>query len=252
MREPLAHPFARGRPVAGLLPRRGAALAMRGALKVALGLLAVALLAGPGATRALANPQKLDQYGGYFDERTGQYIYHHPPRDMALQKAKYLQWVHFPDTGTVKGTVAKVTSADTLWIQVGYRFAYQELAQHIAKDNKDGRTMLLRVDLSHISPRETAAHNPRILDWFLSKAAYELRQKLLGHKVTVNFTIVGGEVSRLRGMVFEGGDNVNLWMVLNGWSYYMLGEEKNPYDKLFRNAEALARRNKAGIWQQQQ
>lgn len=234
--------MTRSAPISALRCRHAAAV---------LGLAALMLTVLTAATgvRALAEPQKLDKYGGYFDKRTGQYIYHRPPREMALEKAKYLRWVHFPDTGIVVGEVSKVSDADSIWIRVGYRFAYQELSQYVARDNKDDRDMMLRVDLAHVSPQETGSLNPRYEDWFMSKVAYELKQKLLGHKVTVNFEIVGGSASRLRGMVFEGKDNVNLWMVLNGWSYYVLSDGPNPYDKLFRNAEDLARHNKAGIWQ---
>jgi endonuclease YncB( thermonuclease family) len=225
------------------------------AAKAVLGLALLALLA-PGPARA--HPGPLDQYGGHFDERTGLYHYHHPAKDMALRKPEFLDWVHYPNTGILKGEVVKVDGSDTVWVHMDYRPAYQDIGQHIAVGNKDERNMNLRVDLAHVSPQETGAQNPRFEEWFRNKVEYELKQKLLGHKVTVNFEVVGGEASRLRGMVFEDQDakhetkdNVNLWLVLNGWSYYVLNDGDNPYDKLFRNAEDIARRNKAGIWAHQ-
>ncbi|HKI98758.1 MAG TPA: YHYH domain-containing protein [bacterium] len=211
--------------------------------------LLVLLLATLPALPAGAHPGPLDEYGGHFDKRTGLYHYHRPSKEMAHRKPEYLNWVMLPDKGILKGDVAKVEDADTIWVHMVYRPAFQDVAQHIALANKNERDMLLRVDLAHVSPRETGAQNPRFEEWFLNKVQYELKQKLLGHKVTVNFEIVGGGASRLRGMVFEGKENVNLWMVLNGWSYYVLNDGSNPYDKLFRNAEDIARRDKAGIWQ---
>jgi endonuclease YncB( thermonuclease family) len=148
--------------------------------------------------------------------------------------------------------VASVDGSATIWLRMAYRPAYQELIQSVALANRDDGRMLLRVDLSHVSPEETGARNPRYEGWFRKKVEQELKQKLLGQDVTVHFDIVGGSEGRLRGMVFMGPerkDNVNLWMVLNGWSYYVLTDGDSQYDPLFRNAEDIARRDKAGIWQ---
>jgi len=209
------------------------------------GLLAgLALAAGP----ALAHPGSLDEFGGHFDERSGEYHYHRPSKDMAERKQEYLQWARFPVQGTIQGKVVSVAGASSVWIFVDYRPAFQDLAQRIAKENRDDRKELLRVDLAHVSPEETGARNPRFEEWFVGQVTHELKQKLLDRAVSVNFSIVGGSSSRLRGMVFIGKENVNLWLVLNGWSYYMLGDGDSEYDKLFRNAEDIARRDKTGIW----
>lgn len=210
------------------------------------GVLALLLVA---AAPAGAHPGKLDQYGGHFDEKTGIYHYHRPPRNLAVRKAEYLEWVRFPVQGIVKGTVVRIEVPGSIWLHIPYRPAYQELVQQVAPGNRDDRKAELRVDLSHVSPRETGALDPKFAEWFRQKVTHELRQKLLEKDVTVNFTIVGGDEGRLRGMVFEGEENVNLWMVLNGWSYYVLTDQSSDYDKLFRNAEDIARRDKAGIWE---
>jgi endonuclease YncB( thermonuclease family) len=217
---------------------------------LAAGILAAGVLAaGLPASVAWAHPGALDEYGGHFDERTGLYHYHRPSKDIAARKQEFLEWVRFPIHGIVKGVVASVDGSATIWLHMEYRPAYQELIQQVALPNRDDRKMLVRVDLAHVSPQETAARNPRFEDWFRKKVEYELKQKLLDKPVTVNFDVVGGSLGRLRGMVFLGEDNVNLWMVLNGWSYYVLTDGDNPYDKLFRNAEDIARRDKAGIWE---
>ena len=157
--------------------------------------------------------------------------------------------MRYPITGSIKGVVNAIDEHDVLWLYVAYRPAYQELVQVVSSTNRDDHKQLLRVDLSHVSPQETGARNPRFQEWFRKKVAHDLKQKLLGKDVTVHFEVVGGDAGRLRGMVFEGEDNVNLWMVLNGLSYYVIGDGDNSYDKLFRQAEDIARRDKAGIWE---
>ncbi len=236
-------------------PRRATALccapaarhASRGAAALAGLLAALALAAAP----ATAHPGALDDFGGHIDERTGEYHYHHyrPSKDIDELKREYLQWVHFPVQGTIRGKVVSIGGAAMMWLFVDYRPAYQDLAQHLAKENRDDRKELLRVDLAHVSPEETGARNPRFEEWFLGKVTHELKLKLLEQDVTVNFYIVGGSASRLRGMVFIGKESVNLWLVHNGWSYYMLGDPDTEYEKRFRDAEGIARRDKAGIWQ---
>jgi endonuclease YncB( thermonuclease family) len=48
--------------------------------------------------------------------------------------------------------------------------------------------------------------------------------------------------------VLLGEENINVWLVLHGWSYSLLAEEQTPYDKAFTEAEQLARKEKAGLW----
>jgi Staphylococcal nuclease homologue len=193
----------------------------------------------------------LDEYGGRFNERTGLYEYHHPSMQMAEQKRQYLNWVHYPIQGIVKGDVDSIAGPASFWLHMDYRPAYQELIQNVALPNRDDHKLLVRVDLAYVSPEETGSRDPKFAEYFRNKVEFELKQKLVGQAVTVNFSIYGGDLGRLRGMVFlgkEAQDNVNLWLVLNGWSYYVVGDSANPYDKRFREAEDLAKRDQAGIW----
>jgi endonuclease YncB( thermonuclease family) len=196
---------------------------------------------------AAAHPGALDEYGGHFDGQ-GFYHYHKPARDMAVRKGEWLEWVRFPLAGTVQGVAETVDESADLWVRVPYRPAYQELVQDVAPANRDDRRQLVRVVFLHVSPRETGARNPRFKEWFRKQVAHELNQKLRDQPVTVNFQVVGGQAGLLRGMVFLGEENVNLWLVLNGWSYYVLSDGESPYDARFRQAEDAARRDKSGIW----
>ena len=212
--------------------------------------LAVVIAAGllaPG--RASAHGGPLDEYGGHFDESTGLYHYHKPARDMAARKREWLTWSKLPVSGEIQGTVSSVEDSDSFWLYVPYRPAYQELVQSVLPANRDDRQQLVRIRLSYVSPRETGARDARFAEWFTAKVAYELRQKLDGRPVRVAFQLAGGNPGWLRGMVFVGSENVNLWMVLNGWSYYVVADGDTRYDAPFRKAEDTARQEKAGIWE---
>jgi endonuclease YncB( thermonuclease family) len=243
-------------PPAALRPSARAARRAGLALLLACGLWALGPAAGPaphapwGVATAWAHPGSLDAFGGHYDERTHTYHYHKPSRDMAQRKPEWLEWTRFPVRGTIKGQVVAVDPSDEVWVFVEYRPAYQELADKLAMANRDDKTARLRIALAHVSTRETGARNPRFEDWFLRKVAAELKTKLLEKAVRVEFELVGvGSAGTLRGTVFLEEENVNLWLVENGWSYYVLSDGENPYDALFRTAEDTAKRNQAGIWQ---
>jgi len=131
---------------------------------------------------------------------------------------------------------------------VPYRPAFQELVPLISASNRDDQKQLLRVWLLFVSPEETGARSRKFTEWFDKKVVYELKRKLMGKEVSVQFQRLEGEARRLRGMIFLGEENINLWLVLGGWSYYVIGEGANPADAQFRQAEDLARKDKSGIW----
>lgn len=206
----------------------------------------VVLLAAPGV--GWSHPGDLDSYGGHFDGKTGYYHYHRPAMDMALRKKAYLEWLAYPHKGVIKGTVAKIERPNAIWVRVPYRPAYQELVTLVSPSNRDDRQQLLRVWLRFVSPEETGLRNRAFARWFKERVVFELRQKLAERQVTVQFELLGEDARRMRGMVFLGEENINLWLVLNGWSYYVINEGENSFDTLFRQAEDLARGDRAGVW----
>ena len=42
--------------------------------------------------------------------------------------------------------------------------------------------------------------------------------------------------------------NINLWLIRNGWSFYMLGEEVSTEHQEFLAAENEAREKQVGLW----
>lgn len=211
-----------------------------------------ALLAGvlalAGAPAAGAHSGELDEWGGHFDERTGGYHYHRPAWNLAQRSREYLKWKERGRTGVLVGEVARINRPDAVWVHLPNRPAFQRIAQHLSAQNRDDKRARVKVWFRYVSPEASARTESRdFIAWFFRKVAYELEQKLMGETVTVQFRIVP-VAGRLEGMVLHGGENINLWLVLNGWSYPIVQDGENPYAEKFQQAEELARQDKAGLW----
>ena len=236
-------------PVGGTKPRRFLCLLLLPGLLFAVLILATATVITLHPSPLFAHsPLTLDEWGGHFDEVTNYYHYHRPKMDMARRKREYLTWLKYPHQGALKGIVAKIDRPNAIWIRIPYRPAYQELVPLVSSNNRDDKAQLFRIWMQYVSPEETGSRGRRYSQWFRKKVIYEMTQKLERREITVQFNLLGGSAQRLRGMVFLGEENVNLWLVLGGWSYYVINEGENPHDKLFNQAEDLARRDKAGVW----
>ena len=217
----------------------------RAARVAAVGL---ALAAGWGAPAAVAHSGDFDEYGGHFDERTGGYHYHKPKWDMAKRTKEYLGWIEEGKSGELLGVVAQVKRPDALWVHIPYRPAYQVLAHYISAQNRDDERARIKIWFSFVSPERSAlSQNKEYVAWFRKKLVYELDRKLRGKNVTVQFRIVGPS-GRMRGMVMQERENINIWLVLNGWSFLVLDDEVNPHQESFAEAETVARNKKAGLW----
>ncbi|MDH5752781.1 MAG: thermonuclease family protein [Deltaproteobacteria bacterium] len=196
---------------------------------------------------ARAHPNDLDEFGGHFDDKTGQYHYHRPRRDAALEKSKSLKWTTYPHRGTLTATVVRIDRPDAIWVQPSFRPVFQELADKISATHRDDKQAMIQIWPLFVSPESSVNQGERYNSWFKEQVVYELKKKLLGKEVQIHFDL-DNATRRPRGMLFLGEENLNLWMVLSGWSFYVLGDEKGPYHKNFIQAEDMARRNRVGLW----
>jgi hypothetical protein len=200
------------------------------------------------APPAAAHPGPLDEYGGHFDERTGHYHYHKPVWDLAKRTKEFLNWTRTGESGELTGRFERVDRPDAIWVKIPYRPAFQNLAAHVSAQNRDDKNQLVRVWFRFVSPENSALSQDRqYIEWFRKKVTFEVDRKLAKQQVTVQFVIERFS-RRPQGMVLLGEENVNVWLVLSGWSFYLLGENENPYEKAFVEAEQIARKEKAGLW----
>ncbi len=226
----------------GRVARRRAGLLARAPVVLAV---AAPLLAP--APPLLAHPGSLDEYGGHFDEKTTVYHYHRPKANMTRRKRKFLAWIEPGRLGELQGKAVRVERPDAIWVEIPYRPAYQDLATILPPSFRDDGKKWVLIWFRHVSPEASANRGKKYNRWFRKKVMYELDRKLRGKQVSVQFYIPAGG-RRLFGMVFLEQESVNLWLVLGGWSYYLLTQGKNPNEDKFRQAEDLARRQKAGLW----
>jgi hypothetical protein len=211
------------------------------------GLLGLVLLAAL-PSGACAHPGELDQYGGHFDERTGHYHYHQPTWDLSKRTKEYLKWTKQGASGELIGTYEKADRPDAIWVKIPYRPAFQVLSEAVSAPNRDDKNALVRIWFRYVSPENSALmQDQKYVQWFRKKVVFELDRKLEKQPLTVQFTI-DPVTRRPLGMVLLGEENVNVWLVLGGWSFYLLNQDKNPYDKAFVEAEQIARKGKAGLW----
>ena len=234
------------RPSRGLRARRRRLPALFRPAAVGLALLGLAaLLLAPGPARA--HPGPLDEYGGHFDARDGKYHYHRPQPEMSRRKREYLTWVTPYKKGELRGEVVAIERPDAVWLAVPYRPVYQDLTRVTSPANRDDEQQRVRVFLRHVAPMASVNRGKEFDDWFRQKVIYELKRKLMGKEVTAQFEVVPA-AGRLLGMVVLDSENINLWMVLSGWSYYLMTDRDNPAEKLFVEAEEIAKREQAGLW----
>ena len=52
-------------------------------------------------------------------------------------------------------------------------------------------------------------------------------------------------------MIWSGDTNLNLWMIRNGWSYYLLPDEKPEEHEELIAAEKEAREKQVGLWKEE-
>lgn len=199
----------------------------------------------PGVS--LGHPGDLDEHGGHFGPKNSGYHYHRPTARTARETPKYLEWKEHGVIGLFRGEVMDIKRPDSVWVHIPYRPAFHQLARNLAAGALKQNEQMIEVWLSHVSPEGSVTGSRKFRRWFEKKVKYELGRKIHGKKVEVQFKIKG-KGARLTGMVFLGKENINLWLVLKGWSYNLLEGGPNPFQKEFTKAENKARKNRSGLW----
>ena len=205
-----------------------------------------------------ASCQKLDEDGGYFDEKTGVYKYVSPRRDMGKSSA-YLS-VKNPRAGEqqqIQGAVAQIGSdLKSVWIYIESRQVYMILAESAAKGIRNDKEKKIRLDLQYVAPNSIAVRKREFRQQWREYVGRMLESQLLNQTVLADIEYRGGS-RRFRAVVYrvvktKQGDrirNINLWMIRQGLSYYIVDRGLAPRHKEFSKAQELARKSKAGIWQ---
>ncbi len=203
--------------------------------------------------------RKLDKDGGYYDEETKTYKYVSITKRGTQQSG--LQ-VFSPNPGKpqqVYGIVTRIENdAKSFWLKIEDRKPYMILAERLSGGNRNDKNKEIRIQLKYISPLGSVSRRGNFRQQWREYVITNLKNQILKKQVLVE-TDYEEKARKLWGVCFvviktKEGDrarNLNLWMIQQGLSYYFIDRGKAADDKTFRNAQAVAKNYKAGIWKYQ-
>ena len=145
------------------------------------------------------------------------------------------------------GIFSRVTDSESVWIRIDNRSKYRKWTFKLSKKNLNLQRQEVRVWLKYVSPKLSVSHGKEYNEWFLKKSAYELQKMFYNRQVRVVYDY-SEKLYRLDGILWSGDTNINVWLIRNGWSFYLLGEEYPPEHQEFLAAENEAREKQVGLW----
>ena len=145
------------------------------------------------------------------------------------------------------GIFSRVTDSESVWIRIDNRSKYRKWTFKLSKKNLNLQRQEVRVWLKYVSPKLSVSHGKEYNEWFLKKSAYELQKMFYNRQVRVVYDY-SEKLYRLDGILWSGDTNVNVWLIRNGWSFYLLGEQLPPEHQEFLAAENEAREKQVGLW----
>ena len=145
------------------------------------------------------------------------------------------------------GIFSRVTDSESVWIRIDNRSKYRKWTFKLSKKNLNLQRQEVRVWLKYVSPKLSVSHGKEYNEWFLKKSAYELQKMFYNRQVRVVYDY-SEKLYRLDGILWSGDTNINVWLIRNGWSFYLLGEETPPEHQEFLEAENEAREKQVGLW----
>ena len=145
------------------------------------------------------------------------------------------------------GIFSRVTDSESVWIRIDNRSKYRKWTFKLSKKNLNLQRQEVRVWLKYVSPKLSVSHGKEYNEWFLKKSAYELQKMFYNRQVRVVFDY-SEKLYRLDGILWSGDTNINVWLIRNGWSFYLLGEKPPPEHQEFLAAENEAREKQVGLW----
>ena len=145
------------------------------------------------------------------------------------------------------GIFSRVTDSESVWIRIDNRSKYRKWTFKLSKKNLNLQRQEVRVWLKYVSPKLSVSHGKEYNEWFLKKSAYELQKMFYNRQVRVVYDY-SEKLYRLDGILWSGDTNINVWLIRNGWSFYLLGEDPPPEHQQFLTAENEAREKQVGLW----
>ena len=148
------------------------------------------------------------------------------------------------------GVFSRVTDSESVWIRIENRSEFRKWTFKLSKQNLNLPRQEVRVWLKYISPKLSISHGKEYNVWFRKKAAFEMQKIFYNRQVRIDYDF-SEKLFRLDGMVWTGDTNINVWLIRNGWSFYLLGNESPPEHDDLLAAENEAKQNQVGLWKEE-
>ena len=145
------------------------------------------------------------------------------------------------------GVFSRVTDSESVWIRIERRSEYRKWTFKLSKKNLNLPRQEVRVWLKYVSPKLSISHGNEYNEWFRKKAAFEMQKIFYNRQVRINYDY-SDKLFRMDGMVWTGDTNINIWLIQNGWSFYLLENEPPLEHKDLLAAENEAKQLKVGLW----
>ena len=145
------------------------------------------------------------------------------------------------------GVMSRVTDSESVWIRIENRSEYRKWTFKLSKKNLNLSRQEVRVWFKYVSPKLSISHGKEYNEWFRKKAAFEMQKIFYNRQVRINYDF-SEKLFRLDGMVWTGDTNINVWLIRNGWSFYLLENEPPPEHEELLAAENEAKQLQVGLW----
>jgi len=147
----------------------------------------------------------------------------------------------------LNGTFSRVTDSESVWVRIGSRSDFRKWTFKLSKKNLNLPRQEVRVWLKYVSPKLSVSFGKEYNDWFRKKSAFEMQKIFYNRQLRINYDY-SEKLFRLDGMVWTGDTNINVWLVKNGWSFYLLENEPPLEHNDFLEAENEAKKKQVGLW----
>ena len=145
------------------------------------------------------------------------------------------------------GIFSRVTDSESVWIRIENRSEFRKWTFKLSKQNLNLPRQEVRVWLKFVSPKLSISHGKEYNEWFRKKAAFEMQKIFYNRQVRINYDF-SEKLFRLDGIIRSGETNINIWLIRNGWSFYLLGNETPPEHEDMLAAENEAKQRQVGLW----
>ena len=145
------------------------------------------------------------------------------------------------------GIFSRVTDSESVWIRIENRSEFRKWTFKLSKQNLNLPRQEVRVWLKFVSPKLSVSHGKEYNEWFRKKAAFEMQKIFYNRQVRIDYDF-SEKLFRLDGIIRSGDTNINIWLIRNGWSFYLLGNETPPEHEDMLAAENEAKQRQVGLW----